>query len=291
MKLLFEAVILGLLSAGIYALMASGLTLIFGVMDIINIAAGIFVILGAYLSLVLEQHFHIDLFVGLLFTMPIMFLIGIAIEWVFIRRIKSNRVTLSLLMTFAIAQVVEGILTFFFSTDLKQLSAPYLQTTFPIAGVYISNFEVAAFILSVLLLGALYVLVYRTTFGFSLRASMQNRTAATLIGIDVDRVAMITFGIGTAVTAVGGMAYGATQLFNPASSYDLISRLIVIIVLGGLGSLRGALVGSIALLVIASIVAVVWSDTWSSTVFFVLLVVLLVFRPQGLFGRVEARKQ
>lgn len=291
MKLLIEAVILGLLSAGIYALMASGLTLIFGVMDIINIAAGIFVILGAYLSLVLEQYFHIDLFIGLLLTMPIMFLIGIAIEWAFIRRIKSNRAALSLLMTFAIAQVVEGILTFFFSTDFKQLYAPYLQATFPIAGIYISNFEVAAFLLSALLLGILYLIVYRTTFGFSLRASMQNRTAATLIGIDVDRVAMITFGIGTALTAVGGMAYGATQLFNPASSYDLISRLIVIIVLGGLGSLRGALVGSISLLVIASIVAVVWSDTWSSTVFFVLLVILLVFRPQGLFGRVEARKQ
>lgn len=291
MKLLIEAIILGLLSAGIYALMASGLTLIFGVMDIINIAAGIFVILGAYLSLVLEQYFHIDLFIGLLLTMPIMFLIGIAIEWAFIRRIKSNRAALSLLMTFAIAQVVEGILTFFFSTDFKQLYAPYLQATFPIAGIYISNFEVAAFLLSVLLLGILYLIVYRTTFGFSLRASMQNRTAATLIGIDVDRVAMITFGIGTALTAVGGMAYGATQLFNPASSYDLISRLIVIIVLGGLGSLRGALVGSISLLVIASIVAVVWSDTWSSTVFFVLLVILLVFRPQGLFGRVEARKQ
>lgn len=291
MKLLIEAIILGLLSAGIYALMASGLTLIFGVMDIINVAAGIFVILGAYLSLVLEQRLHIDLFVGLLLTMPIMFLFGIAIEWAFIRRIKSNRVALSLLMTFAIAQVVEGILTFFFSTDFKQLYAPYLQATFPIAGIYISNFEVAAFLLSVLLLGALYVLVYRTTFGFSLRASMQNRTAATLIGIDIDRVAMITFGIGTALTAVGGMAYGATQLFNPASSYDLISRLIVIIVLGGLGSLRGALIGSIALLVIASVVAVVWSDTWSSTVFFVLLVALLVFRPQGLFGRVEARKQ
>jgi branched-chain amino acid transport system permease protein len=124
-----------------------------------------------------------------------------------------------------------------------------------------------------------------------LRATVQNPTAATLIGIDVNRVAMITFGIGTAVTAVGGMAFGATQLFNPATSYDLISRLIVIIVLGGLGSLRGAFVGAMALLIISSIVAVVWSDTWSSTVFFVLLVVLLIFRPQGLFGRLEVRKQ
>ena len=291
MKLLIEAIILGILSGGIYALMASGLTLIFGVMDIINVAIGIFVVLGAYLSLILEQRLHIDLFLGLLLTTPIMFLIGMGIEWAFIRRIKNNRVMLSLLAMFAIAQVIEGILTFFFSTTYKQLYAPYLGVTFKVAGIYLDYFSVAAFLLSILLLGVLYLLIYRTNFGYSLRATVQNPTAATLIGIDVNRIAMITFGIGTAVTAIGGMAFGATQLFNPATSYDLISRLIVIIVLGGLGSLRGAFVGAMALLVISSIVAVVWSDTWSSTVFFVLLVVLLIFRPQGLFGRLEVRKQ
>ena len=291
MKLLIEAIILGILSGGIYALMASGLTLIFGVMDIINVAIGIFVVLGAYLSLILEQRLHIDLFLGLLLTTPIMFLIGMGIEWAFIRRIKNNRVMLSLLAMFAIAQVIEGILTFFFSTDYKQLYAPYLGVTFKFAGIYLDYFSVAALLLSILLLGVLYLLIYRTNFGYSLRATVQNPTAATLIGIDVNRIAMITFGIGTAVTAIGGMAFGATQLFNPATSYDLISRLIVIIVLGGLGSLRGAFVGAMALLIISSIVAVVWSDTWSSTVFFVLLVVLLIFRPQGLFGRLEVRKQ
>jgi branched-chain amino acid transport system permease protein len=290
-KLLFEAIILGILSGGIYALMASGLTLIFGVMDIINVAIGIFVILGAYLSLILERNLHIDLFLGLLLTTPIMFFIGMGIEWAFIRRIKNNRVMLSLLAMFAIAQVIEGILTFFFSTDYKQLYAPYLGVTFKVAGIYLDYFSVAAFLLSILLLGVLYLLIYRTDFGYSLRATVQNPTAATLIGIDVNRIAMITFGIGTAVTAIGGMAFGATQLFNPATSYDLISRLIVIIVLGGLGSLRGAFIGAMSLLVISSVVAVVWSDTWSSTVFFVLLVVLLIFRPQGLFGRLEVRKQ
>lgn len=291
MKLLIEAIILGILNGGVYALMASGLTLIFGVMDIINVAIGIFVILGSYLSLTLEQYLHIDLFVGLLFTAPLMFLLGMALEWAFIRRIKQNRVMLSLLAMFAIAQVIEGILTFIFSTDYKQLHASYLGVTFKVGGIYLAYFDIAAFLLSILLLGGLYLLIYRTDFGYSMRATMQNSTAATLIGIDVNRIAMVTFGLGTALAAVGGMALGATQLFNPATSYDLISRLIVIIVLGGLGSLRGAFVGAMGLLVISSVVAVLWSDTWSSTVFFVLLVVLLLFRPQGLFGRLETRKQ
>ncbi len=148
-----------------------------------------------------------------------------------------------------------------------------------------------AFVLSAILLAGLYVLLYRTEFGKSLRASMQNRTAAELIGINVERVSAITFGIGVALTAAGGMAFGTITSFNPGSSYDLISRLLVIIVLGGMGSLRGALVGSLALLVVEDVTTVASSAQWSSTVFFILLVILLVFRPQGIFGQREGRKQ
>src|SRR5947199_2901180 len=114
MKLIVDAVITGILTGGVYALMASGLTLIFGVMDIINIGQGALVILGAYLSYVLEQNFHIDLFLGLLITMPIMFALGLLIEWLFIRPIKRDRTMLSLLVTFGIALIIEGILNVFF---------------------------------------------------------------------------------------------------------------------------------------------------------------------------------
>jgi branched-chain amino acid transport system permease protein len=146
-------------------------------------------------------------------------------------------------------------------------------------------------VLSVVLLGALYIVLYRTKFGFSLQASMQDRTAAQLIGIDVERVSAITFGIGVALAAAGGMAYGATYSFNPGSLYDLISRLLVIIILGGLGSLRGALVASLGMLIIEDVTSVIWSPVWATTVFFVLLIVVMIFRPQGLFGRLEGRKQ
>lgn len=291
MTLLIEAVILGILSGGVYALMASGLTLIFGVMDIINVAMGILVILGAYLSWVLEQALHIDPVVSLVLTMPTMFIIGVALELSFIRRIARDRTSLSILVTFATALLIEGVLTFLFSTDYVQLHTWYVDATFGVAGFYLSYFDVITFALSMILLAGLYLLVYSTTFGSSLRASMQNRTAAALVGIDVERVQAITFGIGTSLAAVGGVAFGATSLFNPASSYDLIYRLVVIIVLGGLGSLRGALIASLVMLVVGSVTAVLWSATWSNLVFFVLLVMLLVFRPQGLFGRPEERKQ
>jgi branched-chain amino acid transport system permease protein len=291
MTLYVEAVVLGILSGGVYALMASGLSLIFGVMEIINIAQGALVILGAYLSYVLSQHFHIDLFLGLLITMPLMFVLGLFIEWAFIRPLKRERTMFSILVTFAIALIIVGTLGHFFGTNPVSLHAWYVTESIPVGGFYLPYIYVFGFVLSVVLLAGIYWLLYRTEFGGSLRASMQNRTAAELIGIDVERVSAITFGIGIAVTAAGGMVFGTTIAFNPNSSYDLISRLLVIIVLGGMGSLRGALVGSLALLVIEDVTSVVWSPVWASTVFFILLVLLLLFRPQGIFGQREGRKQ
>jgi branched-chain amino acid transport system permease protein len=291
LSLIVQGVVLGILTGGIYALMASGLTLIFGVLEIINVAQGILVILGAYLTFVLEQSLHIDLFLGLLITMPVMFGFGVLLEWAFIRRLKWERITLSILVTYAIALIIEGVLGFFFTTNFQSLHSWYIDATVPIHGFYISYIYIFVFLLSVVLLGGLFLLVYRTDFGRKLRASMQNRTAASLIGINVPRVQSITFGIGVSLAAAGGMAFGATNEFNPASSYDLIYRLLVIIVLGGMGSLGGSLISSLVMVIIGDVIALIWSPVWSSTVFFVLLVALLLFRPQGLFGRVDGRKQ
>lgn len=291
MALIVDAVITGIFTGGIYALMASGLTLIFGVMDIINVGQGALVILGAYLSYLLQQKFNIDLFVGLLITMPAMFLLGILLEWLFIRPIKRDRTTLSILITFAISLIIEGLLGIAFTNNVVQLQAWYVTASFQIGEYYLAYIYVFSFVLSVILLGGLYFILYRTKFGYSLQASMQDRTAAQLIGIDVENVSAITFGIGVALAAAGGMAYGATFSFNPGSLYDLISRLLVIIILGGMGSLRGALIASLGMLVIEDVVSVVWSPVWATTVFFALLIIVMVVRPNGLFGRLERRKQ
>ena len=291
MAIIIEAVITGVLTGGVYALMASGLTLIFGVMDIINVGQGALVVLGAYLSYVLSTYLHIDLFLGLFITVPVMFGVGVLIEWAFIRPLKVDRTMLSILVTFAVALIIEGVLSQFFSTNLVQLHAWYVDASFQIGGFYLPYIYVFGFVLSLLLLGGLFFLLYRTKFGQSVRASMQNRTAAELIGISVDRVSAITFGVGVALAAAGGMVFGATTAFNPGTHYDLISRLLAIIILGGMGSLRGALVASLAMLVIEDVTAVVWSPVWASTVFFIALVIILLVRPQGIFGQLEVRKQ
>jgi branched-chain amino acid transport system permease protein len=289
--IIVEAIITGLLTGGVYALMASGLTLVFGVMEIINIGQGALIIMGAYLSYALEQNLHIDLFLGLLITMPLMFVFGVLIEWLFIRPIKRDRTMLSILVTFGISLMIEAILNILFSANLVQLHAWYVTASFKVADFYLSYIYLFGFLLAAVLLTGLYLLLYRTKFGHSVRASMENRTAAELIGINVERVSAITFGIGVALAAAGGVAFGATNAFNAGSSYDLISRLLAIIIFGGMGSLSGALIASVAMLVIEDVTSVVWSPVWASTVFFVLLVIILLVRPQGLLGQMEGRKQ
>jgi branched-chain amino acid transport system permease protein len=123
------------------------------------------------------------------------------------------------------------------------------------------------------------------------RASLQNRTAADLIGINVSRVRAVSVGIGVGVTAVGGMVFGATTAFNPNSGYDLISRLLAIVILGGMGSIGGAMAAAVFILVVNDVVAVAWSPTWSPVVFFAAVVIVLSFRPQGLFGSSLVRAQ
>jgi branched-chain amino acid transport system permease protein len=287
---LLHAIIDGFLTGSVYALMATGLTLIFGVMDIINVAQGILVILGAYLSYALSVHFGIDLFAGLLITIPTLFVVGIVIERAFIGRLKGpEKTAMSILVTYAVSLLIEGALNMIFSVSPVELHASYVNESFQLFGVWFPYIYVYGFILAAVLLSALYFMLYRTRFGSSVRASLADQTSAALVGIDVRRVSTICFGIGVAITAAGGMIYGATNAFNASTSYDLISRLLIIIVLGGMGSLGGALVAAIGMVVIEDIVAVAWSPVWSTLVFFLVLVVVLSVRPQGLFGKQSAR--
>jgi branched-chain amino acid transport system permease protein len=289
---LIEAIVDGILTGGVYALMAAGLTLIFGVMDIINIAQGVMVILGAYLSFELSVHVGIGLLPGLLITAPAMFLVGVAIEYFFMRRLRDqDRTQMSILVTYAVAIVIEGVLTALFGVNYQQLSASYVSSSVHFLGFYLPDIYLIGFALAVLLMGALYYLLYRTKFGRAVRASLQNRTAADLIGIEVNRVRTISVGIGVAVTAVGGMVFGATNSFNPNTGYDLISRLLAIVILGGMGSIGGAMAAAVFLLVINDVVAVAWSPTWAPLVYFAALVLVLSVRPQGLFGRSAVRAQ
>ena len=197
---------------------------------------------------------------------------------------------MTLLVSFAVALIIEGILYQFFGADDRQLSASYVTSSVHVFGFYLPYIYLYGFALALVLVAALYVLLYRTRFGRSVRATMQDETAARLVGIDINRVAAITYGIGVGVTAVGGMMFGATNSFNPNSGYDLISRLLAIIILGGLGSIGGALAASVFMLTLESLVDI-WQPTWAIVVFYAALVLVLLIKPTGFFGRQAVRAQ
>ncbi len=292
MALLWNGVVDGILMGSVYALMASGLTLIFGVMNIISVAQGIFVILGAYFSYSLEQSAGIGLFPGLLITIPALFLIGIGVEWAFIRRLRtSDRVPMSILVTYAVALVVEGVLNIVYGTQDTELHASFLNTSVDILGAHATDIALYGFALAIGVLSLFFYMLYRTRFGASVRAIVQDRTAALLLGVDVKRVSTIVFGLGTAATAAGGMIFGATVPFNANSAEDLISRLLIVVVLGGLGSMAGAFIASIFMLVVEDVISAVWNPDWSTLVFFCLMAVVLSLRPIGFLGKAEVRTE
>lgn len=287
MNLVVEGVLLGLMTAGVYALMASGLTLIFGVMRVINVAQGALVILGAYLAFNLQEFYHLDPFAAILLTTPALFALGVGLEYAFIRPLRGNREAMSVLATFALALGIEGVLGLLFTTNYRQIQAWYVTASWEAAGFRFPLIYVFSFAASVIVLGLLYLLLYHSPFGRALRALVQNRTGALLVGVDVERISALTFGVGVATAAIGGMLFGATNAFNPGSHYDLISRLLAIIVLGGMGSVGGALVAAVIMLVTEDVTALVISPLWADFTFFVLLIATLVLRPRGLFGRSE----
>src|SRR5215471_10158756 len=285
MHLFVQACILGLLTGGVYALMASGLTLAFGIMRVINVAQGALIILGAYASYVLFTHFQIDPFVGILVIAPAMFVLGVALQLAFLRVLRDQeREELSLLVTWAIALGIEGILSYAYNTTYRSTNTSYANRAWSVGGYLFPEVRVFAFALSIGIIALLWIVLARTRLGRSVRATVQNPVSARLLGVDAARVSAIGFGLSAATAAAAGAVFGIVFSFNPGSHYDLISRLLTIIVLGGLGSLGGAVVAALFMGLAEAVFAAEFSPTWAPLTFFILLIAILLVRPQGLFG-------
>jgi branched-chain amino acid transport system permease protein len=285
MHALVQGVILGVLTAGVLALMASGQTLIFGVMRVINLAQGAMVILSAYLAYQMFVSFGLDPFVSIPVTTAFMFGVGVAAQLVFLRPLRpEDRSELSLLVTFAIALLIEGIISVIWGTSVRSINTSYANDSWTLFGYQITVVRLWAFVLSLVVLGLLYLLLNRTRLGRGIRATVQNQESATLLGVEASRVSAIGFGLGTATSAAAGSVYGLLYPFNAGSHYDLISLLLSIIVLGGLGSIGGAIVGALVVSTSSAVVASAFSPIWSAMTSFVILLLVLLLRPQGIFG-------
>lgn len=281
---LLQAVILGLLIGGVYALLASGLTLIFGVMNVINVAHGAFLILAAFITWSIWDATGLDPLASILFTTPLMFGLGWLLYNTTIRRIRKAPPSASVLLTFALALIIEGIMGFVWGNTSHAVRTPYFDESFGFAGMFLPKAQVYGCLVAIGVLAGLYVFLTRSWTGRAIRASAVNPEGAQLVGVNVAAVAAMTFAVGIAVTGAGGSIVSVLYPFLPGSHYIWISRLLGIIVLGGMGSLPGAIVGALALGVAETMTTTYVGPEWATAVPFVVIFAVLLLRPQGLFG-------
>lgn len=282
-----QLLILGLTLGGVYALMASGLTLVFGVMHIVNLAHAVFIFLGAYLTYFGFTQLGIDPFVSLLLTMPIMFVVGVVLYRLLFPRLEGSHrfVQGTVLLTFSLALVIEGILAFLFTGIYRTTTPSYATEAFIVGPYYVPTAQLYASGVSVVLLGLLWAFLYFTRTGRAIRGTMQNRTAAQIVGVNVRRTSAIAFGVGLALAGASGGLLSFLFTFFPSGHWQWIALLLSLIVLGGLGSLLGALVGAFALAVVSVYVGDWFGSTWQPMTFYLALFLILLVRPQGLFGQ------
>jgi branched-chain amino acid transport system permease protein len=282
-----QILILGLSLGGVFALMSSGLTLIFGVMRIVNLAHAAFIVMAAYIAYWAFRNFAVDPIVSILITLPVMFLFGLLVYRLLFSKVIENPrfVEITVLLTFALSLVIEGLLTYFFTGIYRSTTPRYTTSTLHFGTFYFPEGQFYATVISILLLIGLLVFLRTTRLGYAIRATTQNRTAAKTVGVNVHRISMITFGLGTALAGASGSLVSFLFTFFPAKHVEWVTIILALIVLGGMGSLLGSLVGSFLLSAVAAVVSFNFGPTWSPITFYLALFLILLFRPQGLFGK------
>jgi branched-chain amino acid transport system permease protein len=279
-----QTLILGLLIGGVYALLASGLTLIFGVMRVINIAHGAILILAAFLTYSLWTAIGIDPLAAILITTPAMLAFGWLLYQATVGRIRTAPVGASVLLTFGLALVFEGVMGLIWGNTSHSVRPSYFNESFEIGQVFLPKAQVYGGALAIVVLGGLYAVLNHTWLGRAIRASAVNPQGAELVGVKVGSVAAMTFAIGIASAGAGGSIVSVLYPFLPGSHYQWIARLLGIIVLGGMGSLPGAAIGALALGVAETMTVTYISPAWATAVPYLFVIIVLLVRPQGLLG-------
>ena len=286
-NVLIQVALVGLLTGGVYALMAAGLTLIFGVMRVINIAHGAFLVFSAYISYWLFTNYGLDPFLSVLVTVPVLFVIGVLFQRYLLSRIR-NEPGLVVLVTFSLALALEGVMGALWKSTGRSVRTWYTSEVLKLPmgdlTLRLPVVRLAGFVAAVAALIILYLLMTRSDLGRAIRATIQNKDAAQLVGVNVARVQALTFGLGLGTVAAGGALFSLIWTFNGGSHEEWISKMLSIIVLGGMGSLPGAFIAALIMGVAESVAAVTMTSYISPIVFYLILFLTLIFRPQGLLG-------
>lgn len=284
-SVLLQSIISGILIGGVYALIGIGLTIIFGVMRVINFAHGDIMMVGMYLTYFLFTLLGIDPFLSVLITMPLMFLFGAIMQKVFINRILGTLPQNQILLTIGLGLIMSNTAMMAFTSDYKILTTPYSSSSFTIAGISISQPLLISFLITCVITACLYWFLMKTDTGQAIRATAQDREAAQLMGINVKWMSILSFGIGAAMAGTAGALIAPTYYIFPQVGSAFTLKAFVITVLGGMGSIVGATLGGIIIGLVESVAAVTISSDWKDVVVFSIFLLVLLVKPSGLMGK------
>ncbi len=280
-----QSLLNGILTGGVYGLVAVGLSLIFGVMNIINFAHGSLMMIAMYATFWAWSLFALDPYASLLISVPLLFVLGALVQKFLVAPIVDAPEHNQLLLTLGVALVLENLALFAWKADPRFVQTAYLRVNYFLGPITIKQVHLTAFLASVLITLLLYVLLSRTDLGKAIRAASQDREGATLMGINVRRIYWISFGIGAATVGAAGTLITPFFPVDPHVGSLFVITAFVVVVLGGMGSFVGALLGGLIVGVGESLGAMVLPGSMKQMVAFVLFVLILLFKPNGLFGR------
>lgn len=283
---IIQVTILGLALGGVYSLMGAGLSLVFGVMRIVNLAHPSLIMGGAYVAYWGFKLYGIDPLIMLPVATVILAATAVLLyKLVFEREARSAKYSeMTVLLTFALAMVVEGALGTAFTNTQRVTSPDYATDAFFVGSVFIPKGQLYAGLVSLAIISGLALFLKYSRFGYAIRATTQNRDAAELLGVNVNMVGLVSFAIGIGLAGAAGSLVSFVFSFFPSKHWEWIAILMSLVVLGGMGSILGTVLASFILSVVAAFVGTYFGATWSTLTFFVALFVVLLIRPQGLFG-------
>jgi branched-chain amino acid transport system permease protein len=284
MTAVLQALLDGILNGGVYGVIAVGLSLVFGILGIVNFAHAQFVMIGMYVAWFAWAWLGLDPIIGAVASLLVGGLLGAAIELFLVRRVMRASALAQIFLTVALIAVLENVALMIFGSEFRGVRTGYQTQALHLGPLLVSVPYLIAFVAALAVSAALWFVLAKTWFGRAVRATAQNEGAATLFGIDTRRVSAVAFGLGTGLTAFGGAIILPYATVNPTTGNQYIVLMFTVAVLGGLGSTMGALIGGIAVGVIQSLSTLAVPVQLRDLALFLVFILVLAVRPQGLLG-------
>lgn len=279
-----QAIINGILTGALYALIGMGMALIFGVMRIVNFAHGAFLMVGMYVSFLLFQHAGLNPYYAFISSGVVLFLLGYLIYKGLLQPVRQQSDFMQILLTSGINLILIGGVQAIFGADYHQINMPLLDKNLHFWAITVSAPWLLSFGIAAMLIASLYLFVKWSSTGRAVRAIAQNRGVAPLVGINVNRIQALSFAIGTAAAGIAGGLLLPIFYLYPTVGEEFTLKAFVIVVLGGMGSIAGAALGGLVLGVVESLTSLYWGNQWATVVDFLIFLLVLSIRPGGIFG-------